>query len=488
MSMDWINQELLSVDLRDQRLNQRFAEVLQALSQHPNVSIPTACNGYAEIMASYRFFANPKITLDKILQPHRLATGKRLAEQEVVLCVQDTTELDLTRPKQQIRGLGPIGSGKRRGAYLHLLTTFTPDGTPLGTLWHQFHVRADETPEEKALKKKTRPKTPFKDKESYRWLEGYRQTIQTAKDHPNTTCICVGDSECDIFEVFAESRVPNVHLLVRACHDRHVFDAAGEATRIRDAASATAILATKVLHVRARPAAVPQATGKRDRARKGREAFLEIRKTTVHLQVPELLSESFKPVSVNVVLVSESSPPPGEEAIEWLLLTTLPIDSLEDVLRVIEYYECRWMIEIFFKTLKSGCEVESLQFEESSRLKPCLGVYLIVAWRVLFVCRVGRSHPDWSCEILFDESEWKSVYRVVHPKKALPASPPSLDSMLRLIGGLGGWVATPGKKEPPGPQTTWIGLQRMHDFARAWNTFGPGAKNEQRAKNEQIFV
>ena len=94
-----------------------------------------------------------------------------------------------------------------------------------------------------------------------------------------------------------------------------------------------------------------------------------------------LSKEQYEPVEVNIVLVSEASPPPGEEAIEWLLLTTLPIDSLEATLRVIEYYECRWMIEIFFKTLKSGCKVESLQFEETSRLEPCLGVYLIVAWR-----------------------------------------------------------------------------------------------------------
>ncbi len=169
-----------------------------------------------------------------------------------------------------------------------------------------------------------------------------------------------------------------------------------------------------------------------------------------------------------------------ETAIEWILLATLPIDTLEDVLKVIEYYECRWMIEIFFKTLKSGCKVESLQFEETSRLEPCLGVYLIVTWRVLLLCRLGRSHPDWSCEILFDESEWKSTYRVMHLEKALPRKPPSLNVMIRLIGELGGWVSRPGKGEMPGPQTTWIGLQRVHDFARAWNIFGPGAKKAQK--------
>lgn len=482
MGKDWIDHELQTANLDDKRLNRRFAEVLQALSQHPNVSIPTACGGYAETMAAYRFFGNEKTTLEAILQPHRDATKKRLADQNVVLCIQDTTELDLTRPQQQIRGLGPIGTGTiRRGVYLHLLTAFTPDGTPLGTLWNKLIIREDETPEEKAIKKKNRAKTPIEEKESYRWLEGYRQTTQAAKDESHTY-ICIGDSESDIFELFVEPRVTNSHLLVRACHERKTTatDEAGEVTRIRTAAYAAQMIATKTLHVRARPAAVPQAQGKRDRARSAREAFLEIRKVSLRIQPPDLLQQKYDSVEVNVVLVSESSPPLGETPIEWILLTTLPIDTLEDALRVIEYYECRWMIEIFFKTLKSGCKVESLQFEETSRLEPCLGVYLIVAWRVLFICRLGRSHPEWSCEILFDESEWKSTFRIMYPKKRLPPKPPNLDFMLRLIGELGGWVATPGKAEMPGPQTTWIGLQRMHDFARAWNTFGPGAKNDQK--------
>ena len=179
---------------------------------------------------------------------------------------------------------------------------------------------------------------------------------------------------------------------------------------------------------------------------------------------------------MNVVLVSEVDPPQGEQRIEWILMTTLPISTLNEILTIIEYYTCRWMIEVFFKTLKSGCKVESLQFEEMDRLLSCLGVYLIVTWRVLLICRLGRSQPDTSCELIFDESEWKSTCRIMHPKRALPKKPPSMNEMIRMVGELGGWVATPGKTEMPGPQTTWIGLQRVHDFARAWKMFGPDAK------------
>ena len=488
MELDWAANELKTVNLNDKRLNERLVGILKNLSKNPHLSIPAACGGHSETMAAYRFFENPKTTIQNILQPHRDATEQRIAEQENVLFVQDSTELDLTRPEQQMRGLGPIGTSqtRRRGMYLHLLGAFTTDGTPLGTYWEKMIIRKDETPEEKALKKKNRTKLPIEEKESFRWLEGYRETIEFAKRHEKTTCVCVGDSESDIFEVFVEPRVHNAHLIVRAFRKRDIetededeYENNVKAS-IRDAVYASPIIATKTIHVRARPAAVPHAKGKRDKARTTRDAFLEIRKGTVVIKAPKHLGDKYDSVTLNVVMVSEASPPGSETPVEWILLTTLPIETLEEVLKVIEYYESRWMIEIFFKTLKSGCEVESLQFEEASRFESCLAVYLIVAWRVLFICRLGRSHPDWSCEILFDESEWKSTYRVMYPKRKLPSEAPRLQEMIRMIGELGGWVSTPKKQEMPGPQTTWIGLQRVHDFARAWNTFGPGAEKSKK--------
>ena len=224
MTTDWIPAELETVDLNDKRLDRRFVEVLRSLSQQPNVSIPAACGGYAETMAAYRFFSNEKTTIENILAPHRNATEQRLAGQEVILFVQDTTKVDMTRPNQQVNGLGPIGtsSSTKRGAYLHLLHAFVPDGTPLGTVWHKLIIRKDETSKEKELKKKNRPKLPITKKESYRWVEGYRQTTQLAKKHPDTVFVCVGDSEMDIFEVIAEPRVANVHFLIRGWHDREV--------------------------------------------------------------------------------------------------------------------------------------------------------------------------------------------------------------------------------------------------------------------------
>jgi hypothetical protein len=127
------------------------------------------------------------------------------------------------------------------------------------------------------------------------------------------------------------------------------------------------------------------------------------------------------------------------------------------------------------RTLKQGCRVEERRFEHLDRVLPCLAVFLIVAWRTLYVCRLSRSVPDIRCDAVFEPSEWKAVYRVVR-REPPPSQPPPLADMVRLVAQLGGYVNRP-RSDPPGPQTVWIGLQRMHDFALCWDLFGPEAKS-----------
>jgi len=134
MLAPWVIEELKTADLGDARLNERMRYVLSQLAERPTASIPAACGGYPEMTAAYRFFDNPKVGFDGVLAPHIAATRQRIAAQPVVLLVQDTTEIDVTRPRQQIVGAGPLDSGARRGVQLHLMHAFTPDGTPLGTV------------------------------------------------------------------------------------------------------------------------------------------------------------------------------------------------------------------------------------------------------------------------------------------------------------------------------------------------------------------
>lgn len=476
MLAPWVNEEMKTAKLRDERLNKRLKRILSDFAERPTASIPAACGGKRETDAAYEFFDNAKVEFEKVLQPHIDATRQRIAAQEVLLLVQDTTELEVTRPEQQVAGAGPMDSASRRGAYLHLMEAFTPDGTPLGAVWADAWTRDDEyfsKPQQE--KRKRRKALPIEEKESFRWLQGLRQARQVAQELPQVQCICVGDSEADIYHLFAEPRGERpVHWLIRACQERNAETAAGMQGAIRDCVMTAPVLFTKEVSVRGRRAKTACETRTRRTSRESRTAEVEVRAARVTLQPPADSDRPLPPISVNAVLVREANPPAGEEPVEWLLLTTLPIDTVEEVRQIIQYYCVRWMIEVFFRTLKSGCRVEERRFEHIERLLPCVAVYLVVAWRTLMVCRLGHSCPDIDCEAVFEPSEWKSVYMAVHQKDP-PRNPPKLVEMLRLIGQLGGYVNRPNRIDLPGPQTIWLGMQRMRDLAWAWDTFGPGA-------------
>lgn len=476
----WALDEMNGVDLNDKRLNERLKKLLSDLGERPTLSIPAACGTAAEMTAAYRFFDNDKATFDGVLTPHRVRTSERSRQQSVVLLVQDTTEVDLTRPQHQVAGAGPLATAARRGLFLHTVSAFTADGTPLGEVWSQTWARADESlAQTRAVKRTKRKALSMEEKESFRWLEGMRQSRTFAQGCPGTTCVCVADSEADIYELFAEPRGPgaSLHWLIRLGQDRALAAAAsGEATarRIRDRLVVAPVLLTKSISVRGREAKIACEQRRRQRSRPGRQTVVEVRAATITLRPPARPDGKLPETTVNVVLVRETHPPADDEPVEWLLATTLPIDDVEQVRTIVQYYTVRWMIEVLFRTLKSGCRVEERRFEQTDRVLVCLAVYLIVAWRTLYVCRLGRSFPEIDCEAVFEPSEWKSVWVAVHREKP-PQKPPRLAEMIRVVAQLGGYINRPNRADPPGPQTVWIGMQRMHDLAWAWDAFGPGA-------------
>ena len=373
-----------------------------------------------------------------------------------------------------------MDNGPRQGAFLHLLHAFSDDGTPLGTV--HAHLWARESLRDNTGKKvkKQYKQVPFENKESRRWVDALHEADRVAcQSHP-TEVICIADSEADIFELFvagqAESHVSD--WIVRACQDRAVLPntvkngpEAPSATSLFAQVTASEVLFHNRISVRGRKTKVTCELRSRRQARVSREAEVEVRAARVTLRPPDRRGQKLPPVLVNVVLVRETNPPAGEEPVEWLLLTSLPLETMEQVREVIRCYCMRWMVEVFFRTLKSGCRAEERRFETLDRQLNCLAVYLIVAWRTLYVCRLGRSNPDVSCETLFDPDEWKAVYYVVH-NKTPPITPPALREMVRMVAQLGGYVNKP-RRDDPGPQTVWLGLQRAHDFALCWRLFGP---------------
>jgi hypothetical protein len=454
----------------DQRLTRRLGKIIDELEAKPTMSVPAATRGRAEMEAAYRFFDNPKVSPERIQQPHIEATRQRIAQSDVVLLVQDTTELDLTRPKQQVVGAGPLERDNRLGAFLHPLVAFDGDGLPLGVAWQKSWARDEIGTKLTAKQRRDRlRKTPIEEKESIRWVEGIRAAREVAETCPGTPCICVADSEADIYELLSEPRSTRdgqLHLLIRACQDRALSDCHESSL---EAVRKAACLYRCSVNISAREPKIKSDTRKRRERREARIAEVEVRATTVTLRPPHRPDRKLPQVTVNLVLVEEAKPPEGETPIQWLLVTTLPISQSEQIRQIVCYYCIRWQIEIYFRTLKSGCRIEERQFEKLDRLLNCLAVYSIVAWKIMYLCRLGRECPDLDCEVIFEPSEWKSVYMTV--RQELPPKPPRLNEIIRMIATLGGYVDR--RSTQPGPQTLWLGLQRVHDLSTAWESFGP---------------
>ncbi len=355
--------------------------------------------------------------------------------------------------------------------FFHPLIAFNTHGLPLGVVWQKSWAR-DQIGTKLTAKEKRerRRKTPIEEKESIRWVEGIRAAREVAEACPRTPCICVGDSEADIYEMFSEPRTTSegqVHLLVRAGQDRALSD---RSENCLEAVRATPCLYQCSVDVSTRKSMIKGDTRKRRESRDARIAEVQIRATMVTLRPPSRPDRKLPEVTVNVVLVEETNPPEGETPIQWLLVTSLPIAEPEQVRQIVSYYCIRWQIEIYFRTLKSGCRIEARQFEKFGRLLNCLAVYSIVAWKVMYLCRLGRECPDLDCEVIFEPSEWKSVFITVGNADP-PSTPPRLNQIIRMIATLGGYVDRTSTE--PGPQTLWLGLQRVHDLSTAWEAFGP---------------
>jgi hypothetical protein len=465
MMCEGIAAELEGIDLGDKRLNRRSQRIIEALSADPGASCNAACDGWSETLAAYRFFDNPSIQPDEILRPHVEATRRRIKEQPVVVIAQDTTELDYSdHPPADARCLN---RKNRLGLYDHTHLAVTPNGLSLGVVGVEYFDR-----EEEGLgKSKERSKLPIEKKESFRWLTGYRLACEMARDCPETQIVSVADREADLYDIFMEAEkqaaeyTQSADFIIRAKIKRSTPQRAPEVgpnayKKVRDEVSRSELRSTQIIDLPRTPKRV------------AREAKLEVRAIRVIVKPPHRQSH-FPRVTYNVVLVEEVDGPGDGTDVSWLLVTSLPIDTLEEIQFVIDYYVARWIIEVFFRVFKTGCQVEKIQLETLSRLKNCLAFYKIIAWRIMHLTYLNRECPALPCDVVFDDSEWKSVWRVV-TQTELPQEPPTLSEFMSLLTQLGGYNNRKTER-PPGPQSVWVGIRRMTDLATAWMTFGPGA-------------
>ncbi len=458
-----ISEELRGIDLGDSRLNKRSQQLITSLAVDPQLSINAACDGWAETHAAYQFIDNGKVTPAKLLKPHYTATLPRMQNQAVVLIPQDTTELDYTaHPPSDAKCLN---YDQRFGFYEHVQLAITPEGLPLGVVGTESHDREPET----LGHSHDRRTLPIEDKESFRWLRAYQDACRLQALCPNTRVVSIADREGDIYDLYVEYRDhvgPRADLLICAQQARSTLQpnpamGAKAYCKVLDDLRQSPLIDTIKIDL--------TETSKRA----AREACLEIRALTVTVKPPHA-RKHLQPVTIDVVLVEEVGGPGDGTDVSWQLITSMPIDTVDEVLLVVNYYRQRWLLEIYFRILKTGCNVEELQLETTARLKNALALYEIIAWRIMYVTYLNRTAPNTPCDEVFAPHEWKSVWFVTK-KTPPPLKPPTLREFVALLTRLGGYNNR-AKERQPGPLPFWIGIRRMYDLALAYQTFGPGAK------------
>ena len=325
---NWAVNEFAEADLGDLRRTQRLVHLAHALAQNPSASLPEACGSPAMLKGAYRFFENDDIEPDDIVHSHIDATYHRLDQVPLVLAVQDTTEVDWSSLKAT-EGLGPLGNSACRGLFVHSTLAFTPDRVPLGLLAQLVWAR-DPTDIGKSARRKNRP---IQEKESQKWLHSL-DTVLTARDScPGTTLVSVGDREADVYDVLAAERPAGVELLIRASWDRCVR---APQRYVWASVEAQPVASEIVIQV---PRRGPQPA---------REATLSLRYCPLTVSPPRhRKAEGLPQVTLWAVLVREVDAPDEVEPIEWLLWTTVEVKTAEVAIERVNWYSCRWGIEIF---------------------------------------------------------------------------------------------------------------------------------------------
>ena len=462
---DWSVREYSRSDLPDGRLRQRLERVGAAWERHPGQPLPAIFPGEAEQQAAYRFLHNGNVAPEDILQPHREALLERFRLERTVLVVQDTSSLNYTGLAGSATGLGPLKerSNSARGLFLHATVAFTEGGRPLGVSGLETWARPELEPEGE------------KEAESRRWFRGLRQGQQLGALSPGTRAVVVGDRESDIFELFEQQagQAGQSGLLVRANAARQ--------RRVR--ADCPVLGQTMIRPIEAHPDfETPVVEGREieidsqggKRARKRRTATTELRIARVEL-LPPLDRPGAKPLPVWLVRVLETDPPAGEEALEWLLVSTEGGRSAEWAERIVGWYETRWRIEEFFRLLKSGTRIEDRRLRDAEALEKCLVLDAITAWRVFSLDRLARDAPDTPAEEELTEPEREVIEAVVRSERLRPPGErgtpiaPDIRTWVILLARTTGW--RPSKRRPlPGNEVLWrayVSLQHMVRLYRA---------------------
>ncbi len=378
---------------------------------------------------------------------------RRLQAERTVLCVQDGTELNFAE-HPGCAGLGYIGKNKRSegtlGLHMHSTLAVSPEGIPLGLL----HIQYD-APDGQAQRGR-----PLEERKTFRWIRGLRDCAEVAGQLAGPRLVAVMDREADVQALFAEQRrLEGVELLVRAKHNRALGAHRPKLFEHMRAQAVGGQLEIKVQRSSARRGPRRQSASAR---RAARTAQAELRWQTVELPAPARGEAALR---MQLVHVWERAAPEGVEALEWFLLTTLPVASLADAEQVLEWYRLRWRIEDWHRILKSGCKVEYLGHRTGERIERAVTIKAVIAWRLAAMTLLGRETPELPSEVFFAQIQLR-VLRHFASKRGL-AAPGNLGLAVRTMAILGGYLYR-AHAPPPGHQKIWEGWTRLTIMSEAY--------------------
>lgn len=453
--------EFMGESLGDARLDERLQRIVSLAAPEPSDSFPEQMVSVADREALYRFLTNPKVTMAGVLSGHLHQTHERVRAHPVIRIVHDTTTFHFAGARA---GLGVLRGGAT-GFLGHVALAITADDTrePLGVLGVHPYIHQDAvahqgmTPSQRVMATRAKPRAA---KESARWEQ---MAIQVSAALPDGVCaLHVMDQEADDYDVLAALHHAQLRYVIRAAPQRQTIEAKQGVKDVLATQPAT-VFRTVPLTPRSPKTAVR--TQGRHPARVERDATLHIRWGRITFGRREYSDSTTPTLSVWAVHVGEPAPPPGDAPIEWMLLTSEPVQTVDDATAVVDHYRARWMIEEYFKALKTGCAFETRQLTTYAGLVRALAVFIPLAWRLLALRHLGRAVAPLPITHYFDHEQLLLLRRLLRQRRyALPPRPTMRDAMLG-IAALGGHITNNG---PPGWLVLGRGLTRFLDAEVGW--------------------
>ncbi len=322
-----------------------------------------------------------------------------------------------------------------------------PEGLPLGLTAAKFWSR-DKFKGTKALKRKINPtRVPIEQKESIRWLDNLRRSTELSGAPER--CVHIGDRESDIFELYCLAEELGAHFLVRSCVDR--LAEAGDTTIAKVLAD---VSPSGVHTIRFRDAKGQDQT-----------ATLQVKYTSMTVCPPIGKQKKYPAHRLQIIHAEEIDPPKTRAPICWKLITNLAVDSFDDAVHKLQWYALRWKIEVFFKTLKTGCKIESIRLDRADRLANCIALCCVVAWRISWLAILQRQDPNAAPQAVFTEDELHILENKTPTNRK--TAPRNLTFYVKAVASLGGYLDR-ASDPPPGTTVLWRGFERLKSLAEGF--------------------